>query len=98
MSLGSILANAAFAIFLASAAVQVFFLFKRTAKPDAVGPWLLLAASVLLLVVIALRSFEVSFIALTSTYESLAFWAAVRSGTPGVVAGLRGFRPRRRSS
>jgi ABC-type transport system involved in cytochrome c biogenesis permease subunit len=82
MSLGSILANAAFAIFLASAAVQVFFLFKRTAKPDAVGPWLLLAASVLLLVVLALRSFEVRFVALTSMYESLAFWAAV----VGIVA------------
>jgi ABC-type transport system involved in cytochrome c biogenesis permease subunit len=76
------LANAAFALFLASAAVQAFFLFKRSAKPEALGPWLLLAASALLLVVIALRSVEVRFVALTSTYESLAFWAAV----VGVVA------------
>jgi ABC-type transport system involved in cytochrome c biogenesis permease subunit len=73
----TILANGAFAMFLLSAAVQVFFLFKRTAKPDALGPGALLAASSSLFVVLALRSGEVGFIALTGMYESLTFWAAV---------------------
>jgi len=90
MSLDSILANAAFALFLASAAVQVFFLFKKTARPDAVGLWIMLAASAALLVVLVLRSFQVGFIALTSTYESLAFWAAV----VGVVLFIYRFQKR----
>ncbi len=77
MSLESILANTAFALLLASAAVQIFFIFRRAARPDAIGPWMLLAASTLLLVALALRSFAIDFIALTSTWESLAFWAAV---------------------
>ena len=77
MSLESILANTAFGIMLASAAVQVFFLFRRAGKPDAIGPWLFLSGSALLLVVLVLRSLEVGFIALTSTWESLAFYAAV---------------------
>lgn len=77
MNLGIILANTAFALFLASAAAQAFFLFKKGGRQDVIGPWVLLAASVLLLVVLALRSIEVGFVALTSMYESLAFWAAV---------------------
>ncbi|MBU0926547.1 MAG: cytochrome c biogenesis protein CcsA [Spirochaetes bacterium] len=77
MSLDSVFANAAFALFLASAAVQVVFIFKRNAGTDAIGPWILLAASASLLVALALRSLEVGFVALTSTYESLAFFAAV---------------------
>jgi len=76
VSLESILANGAFAAFLASAAAQAFFLFKRTAKPDATGPWALLAAASLLVASLILRSVAVGFVALTSTYESLAFWAA----------------------
>lgn len=77
MSLGSIMATLAFALFLVSAAVQVFFIFRRQSRPDAAGPCLLLAASSILLVVLTLRSFEIGFIALTSTWESLAFYAAV---------------------
>jgi hypothetical protein len=72
MSLDSILANIAFGAFLAAAAVQIFFLFRKAAKPDVIGPWLLLASAILLLAVLVLRSFEVGFVALTSTYESLA--------------------------
>ena len=71
------LANGAFAALLASAALQVFFLFKRPAKPDKVAPALMLASAAALLAVIAMRSVRIGFIALTSTYESLAFWAAV---------------------
>ncbi len=77
MSFDSLLATAAFGLFLLAAAVQIFFLFKRNQKPDALGPWVLLAAATMLIVVLVLRSFEVGFIALTSTYESLAFYAAV---------------------
>ena len=77
MSLDSIIANVAFGMFLVAAAVQIFFLFKKAQKPDVFGPWLLLASAMLLLVVLVMRSFEVGFIALTSTYESLAFYAAV---------------------
>jgi ABC-type transport system involved in cytochrome c biogenesis permease subunit len=77
MSLDSILANVGFGLFLVAAAVQIFFLFKKAEKPDVLGPWLLLASAALLLVVLVLRSFEVGFVALTSTYESLAFYAAV---------------------
>lgn len=90
MSLGIVLANLAFALFLVSAAIQVFFLFIKTTRADAIGPWGLLAAAVLLLVVLAMRSFEVGFVALTSMYESLAFWAAV----VGIVAFMYRYQKR----
>lgn len=77
MSLESIFANLAFGLFLVGAATHIFFIFKAGAKPDGVGPSIVLAASMMLLLVLVLRSFEVGFVALTSTYESLAFYASV---------------------
>ena len=77
MSLESILANLAFVLFLAGAATYIFFIFKSSPKHDAIGPFLVLAASLLLLLVLVVRSFEIGFVALTSTYESLAFYAAM---------------------
>jgi len=77
MSFDSLLATVAFILFLLAAAVQIFFLFRKNEKQDAIGPWVLLASAVMLIVVLILRSFEVGFVALTSTYESLAFYAAV---------------------
>lgn len=90
MSANIILANAAFAMFLASAGVQMFFLFKRPAKPDSIGPWALLAASAALIATLAIRSFQIGFVALTSTYESLAFYAAAI----GVIAFAYRFQKR----
>ncbi len=77
MSAEAVLANGAFAVFLASAAARIVFLFKKTGKPDSIGPWSSFAAAFLLVASLVLRSVAVGFVALTSTYESLAFWAAV---------------------
>ncbi len=73
----AMLANGAFAVFLASAGARIVFLFKKAGKPDSIGPWSSFAAASLLVASLVLRSVEVGFVALTSTYESLAFWAAV---------------------
>ncbi len=76
MSLDSALANGAFLLFIASAGVQAFFLLRRPARPDSIGPWSLLAASAALVASLVGRSLSIGFVALTSTYESLAFYAA----------------------
>jgi ABC-type transport system involved in cytochrome c biogenesis permease subunit len=66
----------AFALILASAAVQAFFLFARRGAKDTVSHWLLGASVLLLCVVVVARSIEMSFPALTGTFESLVFYAA----------------------
>lgn len=67
----------AFALILASAAVQVFFLFARKDKAEGLSHWLLGAAAILLVVVMVTRSIAMAFPALTGTFESLVFYSAL---------------------
>jgi ABC-type transport system involved in cytochrome c biogenesis permease subunit len=60
-----------------SAALQVVWLFRRDRAFDPVSHWLLAASAVLLAGVLVLRSLAIGFPALTSMWESLAFYAAV---------------------
>jgi ABC-type transport system involved in cytochrome c biogenesis permease subunit len=71
----SYLPTAAFILILASAAIQVLFLFSKRGRKDALSHWLLGAAALLLLLVTVSRSVQMSFPALTGTFESLVFYA-----------------------
>jgi ABC-type transport system involved in cytochrome c biogenesis permease subunit len=66
-----------FALILASAALQAAFLFRRDGRLDPVSHWALLAAFLGLFAVILKRSIDIGFPALTGTFESLVFFAAV---------------------
>lgn len=77
MSFSGILGTSAFILFLVSAALQIVWLFRKDRRPDPASHWLLLAAGMVLVVCLALRSIQTRFVALTSTYESLLFYAAV---------------------
>lgn len=67
----------ALALLLAAAAVQAVFLFKPEDARDPASPWLAAAAAALLFGFSAYRSVGIGFVALTSTFESLVFYAAV---------------------
>ena len=71
----SALATLAFFLILASALVQGKRAFRKEPRPDPLSHWLLLAAALLLAALIGFRSAEISFPALTGTYESLVFYA-----------------------
>lgn len=73
----NILFLAALVLAALSAVVQAAWLFRRGAPPDPASHWLLLAAAALLAATLVERSFRIGFPALTSTWESLAFYAAV---------------------
>jgi ABC-type transport system involved in cytochrome c biogenesis permease subunit len=75
--IGTILFSAALGLAALSAAIQVVWLFRRDRTLDPVSHWLLAGTAVLLVAVLAVRSFAIGFPALTSTWESLAFYAAV---------------------
>ena len=75
MSFSGILGTAAFILFLAAAALQVAWLFRRDGRPDPLSHWALLAAAILIVADLIVRSLEIGFPALTSTYESLLFYA-----------------------
>jgi cytochrome c-type biogenesis protein CcsB len=66
----------AFALILASAAVQAVFLFRKDGRLDPFSHWALLAAAVGLAAAILARSLAIGFPALTGTFESLVFFAA----------------------
>ncbi len=76
MTFAGILGTSAFILFLAAAAVQTVWLFRRDGRPDPVTHWMLLAAALILAADLVVRSLETRFVALTSTYESLLFYAA----------------------
>jgi len=90
MNLDAAIANGAFILFIASAAVQAFLLMRGATRLDALGPYSLLGAAILLVASLVLRSVSIGFVALTSTYESLAFYAA----TIAIVAFLYRFQRR----
>jgi ABC-type transport system involved in cytochrome c biogenesis permease subunit len=66
----------AFALIVASAAIQGAFLFRKDGKSDPVSQWLLLAAFLALAAVTVGRSLSIGFPALTGTFESLVFFSA----------------------
>ncbi len=59
-----------------AAVLQAGFLLRRENRRDPVSHWLLLAAALLLFATLAQRSFRISFVAVTNTYESLVFFSA----------------------
>ncbi len=75
--IGNVLFIAALVLAGVSAIIQIVWLFRRDRAPDPVSHWLLLAAAILLAGTLVQRSFAIGFPALTSTWESLAFYAAV---------------------
>jgi ABC-type transport system involved in cytochrome c biogenesis permease subunit len=75
--IGTILFSSALGLAVLSAAIQAAWLFRRDRAVDPVSPWLLAGSAVLLVAALVVRSFAIGFPALTSTWESLAFYAAV---------------------
>jgi ABC-type transport system involved in cytochrome c biogenesis permease subunit len=67
----------AFALILASAALQAAFLYRKDGRLDPASHWALLAAFACLSAVIITRSLAIGFPALTGTFESLVFFSAV---------------------
>lgn len=67
------------AFFMLSTAViiQIFFLLKKTDKPDPLSHYFLLIGSLLLLATNIQRSIQINFVAITNTFESLVFFSAV---------------------
>jgi ABC-type transport system involved in cytochrome c biogenesis permease subunit len=69
--------TAAWILLVVSAIAQVIFLFRKSEKNDPVSLWLNIASAVLLFLVFAGRSREIGYVALTGTFESLVFYAAI---------------------
>ena len=67
----------AFGLLGASAIIQMFFLLRKREAADPVSHYLILIAAILLSVAVIVRSFQISFVAVTSTFESLVFFAGV---------------------
>jgi ABC-type transport system involved in cytochrome c biogenesis permease subunit len=63
-------------LIVCAAVVQAVFLLRRNAGRDPVSHWLLAAAAALLLATLVVRSIRIGFVALTSMYETLVFFAA----------------------
>jgi len=66
----------AFFLLLLAAALQAASLFRGGSRSERLSPWPLGAAALLLLAFSVRRSLEIGFFALTSTFESLVFYAA----------------------
>ena len=63
-------------LLLASAVIQIVFLFRKSKQGDPVSIWLLIASVVFLIIFTIQRSVAIGYIALTGTFESLIFYAA----------------------
>ena len=74
--MAEIFATTALILIAAAAALQIIFLILRGQKRDPVSHWGLLAAALLLFAVTVDRSIQISFPAVTNTYESLVFFSA----------------------
>jgi len=70
------LATLAFALILASGAIQAPALFRKDGRLDRASHWLLLGAALCLATLIVRRSLAIGFPALTSIFECLVFMAA----------------------
>ncbi|OHD67556.1 MAG: hypothetical protein A2177_12310 [Spirochaetes bacterium RBG_13_68_11] len=75
--IGTILFSVALGLAALSAAIQAVWLLRRSRALDPVSHWLLAGSAILLAGVLVQRSIAIGFPALTSTWESLAFYAAV---------------------
>jgi len=71
------LSTASWILLLVASAIQVIFIFRKSSKADPVSVWFLIASAILLIAVFIQRSITINYIALTGTYESLVFYAAV---------------------
>ncbi len=76
MTFSQILATGGFTALALAALVQIVWFLGKRAKEEPLSAWFLGAGAALLLAELVVRSFQVSFVALTSTYESLLFYAA----------------------
>ncbi|HOX91952.1 MAG TPA: cytochrome c biogenesis protein CcsA [Spirochaetales bacterium] len=77
MNLSQVLASISFVACIVSALVMALYLFRKDAAFDRVSPWSLGLSSLCAFASLALRSMQIGFVALTSTYESLLFYASV---------------------
>lgn len=77
MTASQIFASIGFVAVAASAALQLVGLFSKGAWQSFVGAWLLIAGAAALMIELGLRSFEIGFFALTSTYGSVNFYAGL---------------------
>jgi ABC-type transport system involved in cytochrome c biogenesis permease subunit len=71
------IATIAFGLLIVAAGIQIAYLLRRERKLDNFSHYLLLAAAALLLAVTIDRSIRIRFVAVTNTFESLVFFAAV---------------------
>jgi ABC-type transport system involved in cytochrome c biogenesis permease subunit len=71
------IATIAFGLLILAAGIQIAYLLRRERKLDNFSHYLLLAAAALLLAVTIDRSIRIRFVAVTNTFESLVFFAAV---------------------
>lgn len=70
------IATIAFFILLLAVIIQIVFIFKGKNSHDPVSHYLVLSASVLLLIITIYRSITIRFVAVTNTFESLVFFSA----------------------
>jgi len=75
--IGNITGTAAFGLLIAAAIVQIAYLLRKQREADPFSHFLELAAAVLLFSITIHRSIQIHFVAVTNTFESLVFFAAV---------------------
>ena len=69
--------TASWMLLLVAVIIQVIFLFRKTPKGDPASVWLIVLSAVFLIVVFIQRCITINYVALTGTFESLVFYAAV---------------------
>ena len=69
--------TAAWILLLIAAIIQVISLFRKSTKGDPVSVWILAASFLLLVIAFIQRSIAINYVALTGTFESLVFYAAI---------------------
>ncbi len=71
------IATIAFGLLILAAGIQIVYLLRRERKTDGFSHYIHLAAAALLLAVTIDRSIRIRFVAVTNTFESLVFFAAM---------------------
>jgi ABC-type transport system involved in cytochrome c biogenesis permease subunit len=84
-------ATIGFIILILSLVVQIVYLFLK--KRDRISPYLHILAALLLFLTIGMRSAQIGFFALTSTFESLIFF----SGVIAAILAIYGTRAKERT-
>ena len=69
------MATLGFCAIIAAAVLQVVWLFRKDESRDPASPWILAGAALVFFGITVVRSVKISFVALTSTYESLLFYS-----------------------